>query len=267
MSMRTRQDGQPGNQGGNGTGTGDGNDGTLSDDQRREVEELVNGAVNGAITSQLARFRKSFTEEITKTLGETLNPISEQLKQFAERASAPPPSGEGGKAKKGELPPEVQEELARAKGQVAELQAMVEKEKRAREEQAAEAERQRQAALAKEARDALGAALRAKGVPEVQARAAVAMLTTEADVLGRNEEGVVIFKVPKGTGQARYIDEVPVEKGVEEWLKTDEGKAFLPARNAGGAGGLAARPQPTGNKGQDAKNAAVADLAKALLGG
>ncbi len=269
MSLLKGQ-GAGGNNGGTnqpGQGGGGGAESVLDEAARAEIEQMINGSINGAISSHMTRVKKALGDEVSTMLTNQLGPIAEQLKALGEQKQAAPQAGQQAPAKKGELPPEIADELARARGQVEELKTQVAKEKQAREEQAQEAEKQRQAGLAKEARDALGAALRAKGVPDVQARAAVAMLTAESDVLGRSEDGAVIFKVQKGTGQAKYVDEVPVDKGVEEWLKTDEGKSFLPARQAGGAGGLVARPTQTGNRQADQKAQAVADLAAQLLGG
>jgi hypothetical protein len=272
MAIRTRQDGQPNNQGGNGTGTGDGNgdgEGVLGEEARKEVEQLVNSAVNGAVTNQLARFKKSFTEEITKTLGETLSPISEQLKQFSTQVQRPAGGGEGGGSgggKKGEVSAEIQEQLARFEGRTKELEGMLAQERKAREEERAARERDRAESMSKEERAQLAGVLRARGIPEPQVKAAVALLHGEEKLIGRTDDGQIVFKVAKGTGQARYIDEVELEKGVEEWLKTDDGKAFVPARQAGGAGGMGARPMGQA-QGKDQKGQAANALAAMLLGG
>lgn len=250
---------------------GGGEGGGLTDEQKAEVEALVNGAVNGAITNHLSRFKKDMTESVTKTLGEALTPIGAQLKEVSEKLAGSAPQGGGeapkGGGKKGEMPPEFSEELNKARGQVEELKAQVAKEKAARDEERAQAERAREEGLRREERDQLGQVLRARGVSEVQARAAVALLHGEEKVVGRSEDGSIVYKVSKGTGAAKYVDEIALDKGVEEWLKSEDGKSFLPARQVGGAGGLGARPGSTGDAKKDSKAQAAHDLAKALLGG
>ena len=249
-----------------GTG-GEGELAGLSDEEKAEVTELVNGAVNGAITNQLTRFKKTFTEEITKTLSDALTPFGAQLKDVLDKVgTAGKGDGEIAKGKGNQLSAEVSEELNKARGQVAELTAMVEKERRAREEEREQAEKAKAESSRREERDQLGQILRARGVPETQARAAVALLHGEENKVGRAEDGAIVFKIQKGTGQAKYVDEVALDKGVDEWLKTDDGKTFLPARQSQCAGGLGARPMTTGDAKKDSKAQAAHDLAKSLLG-
>lgn len=278
--MARRQGEQTGGTLGGGTGAGgDGNeDEALSEGSRKEVEAIVNQAVNGAITNQLTRFKKTFSEEIGKQLGEALGPISEQLKTVSERnaaaaaAGTPPPGGQAGAAggvaaATAGATQEWQATIARLEGRSKELETQLQQERKAREDEKAGRERERQESLAKEERAELAAALRTKGITEPQVRAAVALLAGEDKLLGRAEDGSIIFKVQKGTGQGRYVDEVTVDVGVEEWLKTDDGKAFAPPRQAGGAGGLPARPGQAPRGPGEAKAQATATLAAALLGG
>lgn len=244
-------------------GAGGGQGGALSEEAKKEVEGIVNGAVNGALSSQLTRFKKSFTEEIGQTLQTALGPITEKLASFQPGQQQPGHVAPGGKP----LDPTVQEHIARLEGRAKELEANVAKEKAAREAEAAAREKDRLENMAKEERAELASALRAKGIPEVQVKAAVALLHTEDKVVGRGEGGAIVFKIQKGTGQAKYVDEVSIEAGVDEWLKTDDGKSFLPPRQVGGSGTGPVRPGQKPANPNDAKAAATADLAKALLGG
>lgn len=243
--------------GGGGGSGGQGGEGgqepALSEAAKGEVAKMVNEAVNGAVTNHLNRFKKSFTEEMTKTFGETLGPISEQLKALSESAKKPP----GGDRR--DPSDETKELLARYEGRIKELEQQNKAEREAREQE-------KQTRLREEERGQLAQVLRAKGLPDVTVKAAVALLHTEEKRVARTEDGKIVFKIEKGTGAGRYTDELEVEAGVDEWLKTDEGKGFLPARPAQGAGGQAARPNP-GGQGGDKRAQATQDLARILLGG
>jgi hypothetical protein len=273
MAIIPRQDAAGGSTGGAGSGTGDADEPAFTEAQTKAVNDAVNAAVNGALTQHLTRFKKSFGEEIGQAVGKQLNealsPVSDRLKAMAESQAQGGTSGAAGAGGAGQatvLSPDVQQQFARFEGRTKELEGQLAVERKAREEERAARERDRQESMSKEERTSLAGVLRAKGLPEPQVRAAVALLAGEDKVLGRAEDGGVIFKLQKGTGAARYIDEVPLEAGVDEWLKTDDGKAFMPARQAQGAGGLGSRAS-TGNKTVDARNEAAASLGKILLGG
>lgn len=243
--------------GGSGEG-GEGGEAALNEAQAKEVTKLVNDAVNGAVTNHLTRFKKQFTEEITKTLGDALGPVSEQLKGVLEAAQKP---ASGKPAHTPGPDNETQQMLTRYEGRIKELEASNKAEKDAREAEKA-------TRLREEERSSLSTALRARGLPDPQIKAAVALLHTEDKRVGRTEDGRIVFRIEKGTGAGKYVDEVDIDAGADEWLKTDEGKSFTPARPANGGGGLPARQsgQPPRNP-AEAKQQATNDLAKILMGG
>ncbi len=257
--MGPNEDPKGGGAGGAG-GAGDpGGEPALSEAATAQVAKMVNDAVTGAVTNHLGRFKKSFTEEITKTLGDTMGPISEQLRALAEAPS------KGGRGKtggdNGEPSSEVKEMLTRYEGRIKELEAANKSERDAREAEKA-------TRLREEERSSLGAALRAAGLPDISVKAAVALLHSEEKKVSRTEDGRIVFKMEKGTGSARYTDELDMEAGVAEWLKTDDGKGFVPARQASGSGGQPIRvPGQNPRNPNEAKAQATSDLAKILLGG
>lgn len=253
-------DDKGGGGGGNGGGEGGGPPpGALSEDAKKEVAEMVNSAVTGAVTNHLGRFKKSFTEEIAKTLTETIGPIGEQLKTLTERqVQAQQPTGKGNNQGDAQSQ-EMRDSLLRYENRIKELEQQNKAEREARETEKA-------TRLREEERNKLASVLNERGIPAPQVRAAVALLHTEDKRVARTEDGRIVFKFERGSGQGKYVDELEVDKGVDEWLKSDEGKAYLPARQAGGSGGQPARVGAGASQG-DKKAAATQDLAKILLGG
>lgn len=250
-----------GNNGGQGgAGGSDDTAGALTEAAKKEVTDMVNSAVNGAMTNHLGRFKKQFTDEMTKTFSETLGPISEQLKALAERPQPQPPGKGGqGQGQGNELPQEIRDAMLRNENRIKELEQQNKAERDAREQE-------KNTRLREEERNKLQTVLRDRGIPDPLVRAAVAQLHTEDKRVTRTDDGRIVFKFARGQGQAQYFDELDVDKGVDEWLKSDEGKAYVPARQANGSGGQPARPGGTQSPG-DKKAQATQDLAKILLGG
>lgn len=259
--------------GGTGGGTGVGTGGGGGDDppplneaQTAAVGKIVNDAVNGAITSHLTRFKKQFGEEIGKTLSDSLSPIGEQLKTLAERGIQQ--GGQGGGGQGGgsggggsdQFAAQIKQLEAKYEGQLRELRTANDQEK-------AERAKEREIRLRDEERGILTDTLRTSGLPDTMIKAAVALLHSEEKRIGRTEDNRVVFRTEKGTGAARYVDEQDVAAGVADWLKTDDGKAFVPARPAQGAGGQPSRPGARPGSPAEAKAQAAADLAKVLMGG
>lgn len=261
ICMGPNDDPKGGGAGGSGGGDGGGAASSLSEDARKEVTELVNSAVTGAVTNHLGRFKKSFTEEITKTLSDTMGPIGEQLKALAERPIQQPAPGKGGQHQPGgEVPQEIRDSMLRYENRIKELEQQNKAERDAREVE-------KTTRLREEERNKLGSVLTERGIPAAQVRAAVALLHTEDKRVARTDDGRIVFKFERGSGQGKYVDELEVDKGVDEWLKSDEGKAYIPARQANGGGGQPARQGTLGNSPGEKKAQATQDLAKILLGG
>lgn len=111
-----------------------------------------------------------------------------------------------------------------------------------------------------EERSTLMNALNAHGITGARANACAAWLHGEAGRVRRSKDGAVVFAIKRDG----YDDELDVAKGVAEWLATDEGKEFAPARQVGGSG---ADPKGRGASGQQQKPQRGAALMKALTGG
>lgn len=228
----------------------------LSDDARGEVAKLVNEAVSGAVTRHMANFKKQFSEDMGKTFAETLGPISQQLQALSESNQAP----KGGRNVAPSEDRETKEAMTRYEGRIKELEQANAKEREAREQEKA-------TRLREEERGSLATALRAAGLPDTTVKAAVALLHTEDKKVARTEDGRIVFRMEKGQGVSRYTDELDLDAGVGEWLKSDEGKSFMPARPAQGAGGQPVRLPGQPRNQSEAKQQATENLAKILLGG
>lgn len=116
-----------------------------------------------------------------------------------------------------------------SKEELSALKKQLDAEKAAREK--AEGDRK-----AEQLRSAAGAALASAGVERTSH--ALALLDASEGRLAFTDDGRPGLKFRRNG----YEEVVPLDKGVSEWLRTDDGKAFLPASGAQGTGtGTAAR--------------------------
>lgn len=192
---------------------------------RDEVEKLLEAQAN------------KFKAEMRKANELRAKEFEEFQKQVAEKLTSQQPVIQA------DDDPKVHRaaEMAQAKyeAELKKLKEQVENERQAREAE-------KQARMSQEERTALSQALTAAGVDGARLKAAMALLYTEEKRIARNDKGEVGFKIQVAGG---YEDVVSIEQGLTEWLKTDDGKAFLPPRAAGGSGTVAGRPGQPGAKG------------------
>jgi len=177
------------------------------------TEEQVTKLVNRAITGHLKRFEAKLGDTITSTVTEAL-----------KKAQPPePPGDDKGDDKGGGQSKETQRLQAKLK----ELEAKVE---RSEQEKAELHERQRAGSL----RQAIDEAMAKHGVSEALRGALRAQLVSEGRVKwdGDGEDARVVMPLQR----SGYDEDVDVAAGLAEFLKTKEGKHFLPPSGAGGAG-------------------------------
>lgn len=196
---------------------------------RKEAIALIGTEVGKSVNGAMKDHSKRITADITKTFDEKLAGFGEKLEQIGEKLTAappPPPDDKGEKGKgggdKGNLPPEILAELK----QLRENQGKLEKRSKEAEDARAQAEKK---ALINAERTALSEALIAKGIKKTMLPSAVALLYVEKQRIRTTEEGKRVFKNDDG-------EELPLEDGVAEWLKGEEGLEYMPPRSAGGAG-------------------------------
>lgn len=207
-------EGDDGDDDAGGGGGGDDDLGGLTESQMKAIDKRMHATVS----THLTRFRTSFEKDLTKTIQGAINPVHEQLTAMAEEKAK-----KGGK--KDDDADADAEQRKKYESRIADLEKARDDERKLREEEAAKAAR-------KEERSVLSDALREAGVDNSRVRAAVALLN-EDGVVGRDDDGKIVWKIQR----AGYTDEVALEAGIAEWLKTEEGKAHLPARGVAGSGG------------------------------
>ncbi len=132
-----------------------------------------------------------------------------------------------------------------------------------------ERETERKTAAQQEERSELSAALSRAGITNAsQAKAAVALLYTEEKRVARGSDGKIIFRGIDKYGDAQDLD---LDEGIKQWASTEDGKVYLPAKEARGAGSkppngkaprAASGPQSTK---RDKSNEAMIQIFEALL--
>jgi hypothetical protein len=193
-----------------------------ADPPEPDDEEDVNDAldpekVNKAITSHLKRFMKQLDAKFETLLA----PYSERFEKLEAAISAGPADDKDReKSKEAE-----NAALAKLKKELdAEKAARLDMEKRAADE--------REKARASQREHMVISSLAKAGItnPTV-AKAAASLLLPAVD---HAEDGRVVYKRQNKFGLDEEID---VESAIGEWTKSEDGKAFLPAKPVKGAGG------------------------------
>lgn len=194
---------------------------------------------NKAMTAREKRQEERFSKILQETVSSAL-------------AAVKPPVVEAAKAAEGSDP--VKQELAALRGRL-------EEERKAREEEKRLREQERDGRLKEEARNAAASILRDNGIDGSRLKGALAVLDTEERRISRDESGSLRFKFPKNG----YDDYVSLDEGIAAWLKTEDGKAYLPARQAGGSGNNGPRPGSNNRTGTRDKKSEETEAAKNTL--
>ncbi len=226
----------PGPPGGTPTGGGNPHDGKGDAPKPLTVEDVTR-IVNSAITAR----DKRRDEKIPDQLAEALKPFAEKLEKFSAPPAAPPSPGK----KKDD--PTAQE--------ISELRTRLE-----RAEQKADKERTERELILKDQRDrgatsVLAEALTGGGVNTGLAK------TLAASLYGK---GVVRYEGDDSDNVVIVLDdqELALKAGVPKWLKTDEGRHWLPPAPPGGSG--AGRGKP-GTSVADGQKLTHQDVSEAMV--
>jgi hypothetical protein len=214
--------------------------GGLTDEQREEIGRIVNAGV----TAQLAR-------KLPEAITQGVQPILDRLDKIGggkpgkgsqqagageddeddgDSDGAPPKGKKGGKAK--ELDPDVATMKARLKA--------------IEDERAKEREDNLISKRDSEIKDLLTTGK----VDPMRLKGAVAVV---AGNLKRQKDGTFTYTAQR----EGYVDDLPIADGVAEWLKSDEGKAYVVAQQRPGGAGTSARvgQQGTVTRGAPQKDA------------
>jgi hypothetical protein len=224
------------------------NEGLFTEAQRDEMIKFA----NAANSAHHARISKVMDQRFDELKTEMSGSFQEMLKDF--KPSDPPSGGtNGSKEGNGESTEIVEKLRAEYEARMSEMEKKWEAERKRGEEE-------RLKALRAEERGELESALRSAGVADERLRGAVALLYTEDKRVGRDKDGKIVFRVPK----EGYTDELSLSDGITEWIKTNEGKHYMPARPVGGSGAMGGR----GAKGQIKESRAelMAKLGRQLMG-
>jgi hypothetical protein len=196
----------------------------FDDAQKAEIADIVKSAIGESLGSSLKDALKPIEKKIEKGIEERFAKMKPPAKdpddgEPDDDAVDEEPPKKGAKAKGGNADAKTAAEIKALRTKIEES------EKRA---EAAEAARKTESMISK-ARDLLGKA----GITGARAKAALAVLH-EADKRLRYDENDVPGLHFKRDG---FEEVVPLDKGIEEWLKTEEGLEFLPPKNVQGTGG------------------------------
>lgn len=232
------------------TGAGDQQNRSGGGDQPVAVTEaFVNESINKALNARLKTFEEKqaktlegLTTKITESFGAALEAKLEAFKPTVPAAVDKPD------------PTQSPEYRAQQK-QIDDLHKTV---KQAQAEKAAERQKARAATL----RQNVEAALKSAGVTHPHAAGLLIDSLKLVDFADENSENVVFRK--KGTDEADLL-----ETGLSEWLKSAEGKLYVPGSGASGSGerpaGSGVFP-PRNGQSQGGAPATSAELVNGILG-
>lgn len=217
-----------------------------SDSQPKFVtSDEIGNIVNSAVTAHLRRFTE---KQLPEVLAGALKPITEKL-----NAPPPPPPEDDGRKKSKQQDPEL---LAMAK-KVEDMEKALASEK----ERVAAAERK---AREERAYSELRGSLEGKVRPELLDMVAKHLFVVEGRV-ETDETGTALFRstrVPY-TGADPEDVRLPLRAGIEDFLKSDSAKPFLPAPASAGAPQLPKRGPSPAPGGVDFSKPATTDEDKA----
>lgn len=220
----------------------------MNDEVKAAISAMIGEQVTGAVRRHFSN--SSFKEMLGGTVKEIFEPFANELREKFKPAN--PEKEKEGDDKGDELSP-------KARALIAELQGNQEKMAKALKTATEEREAEKASAKRLRERTSITKALTDNGVTGPLADAAAVLLLTEQKRVKTLDNNEVVFTVQRG---ADYPEDWPVDKGVAEWLKSDQGKAFLPPREGSGAG--SGRGKAGGGAGAGGNQRA--ELARALLG-
>jgi hypothetical protein len=124
-----------------------------------------------------------------------------------------------------------------------------------------EREKERMARMQQEERTALSQALTSRGVTGPHLKGAMALLYDAEKRIVRDDAGLVSFRI-----QRNGFEEVsPLERALDEWLNTDDGKTYMPPRQAQGSGTQPGQPSRSGSTDGKMTKAEAAAMLPILL--
>lgn len=246
-----------GGAGGAGAAGGDGAGGgevVFNEAQKAEMIRMQNAAVSAHHTRMQKAMDAKLEERDAKL--EALNgTLTDLVAKLSSGNGAGGGNGKGKGGKGGGDDDAITTMRAEYEARIAEVEKRADQAERKRQEEHENAQRT-------EERAKLGGALRAAGINEGLLRSAQALLYSEDKRIGRSKEGAVVFKMQR----EGYVEDLDLAAGLEEWLKTPEGKHFAPTRDARGSGAESGRAGgAAGANGKKSVQEKKRDLVRAIL--
>jgi len=243
----------------------------FTEDQKKEIQGIFGEALKGdafreilggivePLKIEMSKQISGVSAKLSKALKETEDKVtgltSEEgraalVKELAAAAAAADPNKDPTKGgDKGEPKPDPETIKLRTRLETLEKERATEREQAKVEKEAAQKALD-QAAIEK----ALGAHVDKN--PDV-VTAARLLLTEGRKMVVRNDDGVLVFKMPRKAGKENYVEDMALDEGIAEWAKTESAKHFLPPKEVNGSGDPnKGNPPRGGGSGFDANRAA-----------
>lgn len=236
----------------------------LDDADKKAIGELISAALKNH-TDELGKVfvtSEAATQMVQQGLAKGIEglKLDEKIVEAVKKAApAPKPGDDKGKDDAGKSA--ANPDVARLQQQIEQLQSQAREQTEAREQ--AEA-REREGKLEAALRDGLTAA----GVPaDAQARAIPFIRTLKLDD-GKPVVSLDANGKPTWSAQRKgYVDGVALADGLKDWVKTDHGKAYLPAKGSRGTGdGNGGNPPRSGDGNEVDAEALVSSLLGEAVG-
>ncbi len=181
---------------------------------------VTNEDVHGAISERLKRFEGKIDTQF-KSYESKMSAILEKLESRTSAATELPAGEQASatNAAKDDAAKAIKEAEARFKSRMDAMQA--------------EREQEKLQARTQEERSELQRHLSGAGITDPRYLKASMAVLSEEKRIGRNTEGKIIFK-----GVDKYGDEAEYDlaEGVTQWVNSDDGKPYLPAKEVSGSG-------------------------------
>lgn len=209
-------------------------EGTSESGAEAPAKYVTEEQLHRVLGSRLGSFEQKFGKLITDTLGSFTTAMKTELATLLPAKPDAQPTDT--KKKDAQAAPPESPELKRLNDQVAELTSRAEK---AAQERDAERAKAKDSTLRQKVTDALVAT----GVDAPRARHALGLLVDSEKRIHWSEDGAtLLFR------RAEH-DDVELGPGLKEWLKSEDGKFYLPPRGAAGSGdrGGASPPRSVGS--------------------
>lgn len=217
------------NKGGGGGGGGDGDKGG---EVNEATKKFVNDTINGAMKQWSTRLEGKFGDGLKGLKDEIAGGLKDSITAALKEAGAGGAGGDGdgkGKGKESEIPDEIKQQLARQNAEIEKLSKENAAERKKREDGEAQVKRNEERGLLE---THLRKGVDGVGVREELLRPLIAFLHGESGRIKRDKEGNVVMTFKRDG----YDEDVTLDKAIPEYLGTDEGKAYLPPKDAGGSG-------------------------------